>query len=74
VFEKKDLLKIARFPMPFGKYHGRTLIDLPEDYLLWFAHKGFPEGELGRLLALTLEIQRNGLESLIEPLKNVPQS
>ncbi|MDP0561496.1 MAG: DUF3820 family protein [Candidatus Endonucleobacter sp. (ex Gigantidas childressi)] len=74
MFEKKDLLKIARVSMPFGKYHGRILIDLPEDYLLWFSHKGFPEGELGRLLALTLEIQINGLEPLIYPLKNVSKS
>lgn len=70
MFEKKDLLKIANLSMPFGKYKGRILIDLPEDYLLWFANKGFPSGDLGRLLALTLEIQINGLEPLIHPLKN----
>ena len=73
MFDKEDLLKIANKAMPFGKYQGRVLIDLPENYLLWFANKGFPEGELGRLLALTLEIQINGLEALIQPLKNMPQ-
>ena len=69
MFEKQDLVKIANMSMPFGKYQGRALIDLPEPYLLWFAGKGFPEGELGRLLQLTLEIQINGLNDLIYPLK-----
>lgn len=70
MFNKEDLIKIANQTMPFGKYQGRRLIDLPEPYLLWFAGKGFPEGELGKLLALTLEIQVNGLNDLITPLKN----
>ena len=69
MFEKEDLIKIARMKMPFGKYEGRVLIDLPERYLLWFAHKGFPESKLGQLLELTLEIQTSGLEYLIKPLK-----
>ncbi|WGL16513.1 DUF3820 family protein [Microbulbifer bruguierae] len=67
--EKQDLLDIARTPMPFGKYAGRLLIDLPEEYLLWFAKKGFPRGRLGQLMAITLEIKIEGLEGLIKPLK-----
>lgn len=67
--EKQNLLDIARTPMPFGKYAGRVLIDLPEEYLLWFAKKDFPNGRLGQLMALTLEIKIEGLEGLIEPLK-----
>nr|WP_281383036.1 DUF3820 family protein [Microbulbifer rhizosphaerae] len=63
------MLDIARMPMPFGKYAGRPLIDLPEAYLLWFANKGFPEGRLGRLMALALEVKIEGLEGLIKPLK-----
>ena len=72
MFDKKDLIKLAKMEMPFGKYQGRMLIDLPEAYLIWFANQGFPEGQLGRLMALALEIKINGLESLIEPLKRMP--
>lgn len=69
MFKKEDLLALANEYMPFGKYQGRILIDVPEEYLLWFAKKGLPEGRLGMLLGLTLEIKINGLESIIEPLK-----
>ncbi len=67
--EKKHLIKLATMKMPFGKYQGRVLMDLPEEYLLWFAKKGFPQGELGFLLQLMLELQINGLESLLGPLR-----
>ncbi len=69
MFEKEDLVKLATMAMPFGKYKGRLLIELPEPYLLWFEKKGFPNGQLGMLMKLTLEIKVNGLEYLIEPLK-----
>lgn len=69
MFTQEHLLLLARTPMPFGKYEGRMLIDLPEEYLLWFAKKGFPSGKLGELLALCLEIKRDGLEDVIKPLK-----
>nr|WP_153039264.1 DUF3820 family protein [Microbulbifer sp. Q7] len=67
--DKQDLVDIARTKMPFGKYAGRVLIDLPEEYLLWFAKKEFPQGRLGHLMALTLEIKIEGLEGLVKPLK-----
>ena len=54
--------------MPFGKYAGTRLIHVPEEYLLWMRNKGFPNGELGELLALTLEIKIEGLEKIIDPL------
>ena len=69
MFEKEDLKKLATMVMPFGKYQGRLLIELPEEYLLWFAKKGWPKGQLGQLLQLTLEIKSNGLSYLIQPLK-----
>ena len=56
--------------MPFGKYQGRLLADLPGDYLGWFARKGFPPGELGALLALMHEIDHNGLGELLVPLRH----
>ncbi|OIQ17986.1 MAG: hypothetical protein BM556_11220 [Bacteriovorax sp. MedPE-SWde] len=67
---KEWLVKLARQRMPFGKYQGRVLIDLPDDYVIWFYNKGFPPGEMGKLLGLLYEIQLNGLESLVHPLKD----
>lgn len=55
--------------MPFGKYKGRLIADLPGEYLNWFARTGFPKGEIGRLLALMHEIDHNGLSGLLEPLR-----
>lgn len=55
--------------MPYGKYKGRLLADLPGNYLNWFARKGFPAGELGLLLALMQELDHNGLSSLLDPLR-----
>jgi len=55
--------------MPFGRYKGRLLIDLPEPYVIWFAKKGFPEGELGLMLNMLYEVKMNGLEYLFKPLR-----
>jgi len=63
------LLKLAKTRMPFGKYEGRLLIDLPKPYVIWFAKKGFPEGELGRMLKILYEVKSNGLEYLFKPLR-----
>lgn len=65
-----DLLLLVSRTMPFGKYQGRLLADLPGHYLAWFARQGFPKGELGRLLALMHEIDHNGLNALLEPLRS----
>ena len=67
--EKEQLVEIANTEMPFGKYKGRRLIDLPEEYLLWFARKDeFPAGRLGELMAITLLIKTEGLTQLVQPL------
>jgi uncharacterized protein len=68
-FDPKDLLELARMRMPFGKYAGRLLIDLPEPYVVWLAGKGFPAGKLGRMLSTIHEIKVNGLEFLFDPLR-----
>ena len=64
------LLDLVRMHMPFGKYKGRLLCDLPVHYLEWFAKEGFPDGKLGMLLHTILEIKMNGLEGLLRPLRN----
>lgn len=72
VFPDPDsFLKLARAKMPFGRYAGCLLVDLPEPYVVWFAQKGFPEGELGEMLRAVYEIKVNGLEYLFKPFKNV---
>ncbi len=67
---KELLLKIANWKMPFGRFAGMNLIDLPDEYLFWFQKEGFPEGELGELMKLTLELKIEGSDLLIKPLKN----
>jgi uncharacterized protein (DUF3820 family) len=67
--EPDELLALASMRMPFGKYRGRLLIDLPEPYVVWFARHGFPEGKLGRMLQAVYEIKANGLEYLFAPLR-----
>ena len=64
-----DLQKLVEVAMPFGKYQGRLIADLPGDYLNWFAREGFPKSEIGRLLALMHEIDHNGLNDLLKPLR-----
>lgn len=56
--------------MPYGKYKGRLIADLPGHYLGWFAREGFPRGELGSLLALMYELDHNALRHLLDPLRN----
>jgi len=65
----QQLVELARMKMPFGKYAGRLLIDLPEPYVVWFSQKGFPPGKLGEMLRVVYEIKTNGLEYLFDPLR-----
>ena len=65
----EDLQRLVTVAMPYSKYKDRLIADLPGPYLAWFARKGFPPGELGRLLALMHEIDHNGLSPLLAPLR-----
>lgn len=67
--QPEDLELLVTREMPFGKYQGRLIADLPGDYLNWFAREGFPKGEIGRLLELMQEIDHNGLAALLDPLR-----
>jgi len=67
--DKQLFMDLVSSQMPFGKYKGWLICDLPEPYLVWFREKGFPEGKLGILLASMYEIKLNGLEYLLKPLK-----
>lgn len=63
------LLQLVEMKMPFGRFKGMVLCDLPVSYLEWFNRKGFPDGKLGMLLQTMLEIKMNGLDDLLKPLK-----
>jgi uncharacterized protein (DUF3820 family) len=66
--DQQSLVSAINQVMPFGKYAGRKLLQLPEPYLVWFNSKGFPEGKLGQQLALMYEVKLNGLETMLQPL------
>lgn len=68
-FDKKMLIELAHYRMPFGKYKGRFLVDLPEAYFVWFTQKGFPKGKLGYLMQGMHEIKINGLEGIIRKIQ-----
>lgn len=65
--DKEAFIALASATMPFGKYKGLRLVDLPERYVVWFSQKGFPEGKLGEMLQTVYEIKLNGLEYLFNP-------
>lgn len=66
--EQQEIIDAVNQVMPFGKYQGRKLLQLPEPYLVWFHREGFPDNKLGKQLALVYEIKLNGLESIFRPL------
>ena len=67
--QQHELENLANTKMPFGKFKGRHLIDLPEYYIVWYHNKGFPKGKLGDQLGLVYELQLNGLEDLVRKLR-----
>jgi uncharacterized protein (DUF3820 family) len=70
VSNQEYLIKLAHTKMPFGKYKGRDLINLPEHYIVWYNNKGFPKGQLGEMLKLVYELQLNGLEDRVRNIKH----
>ncbi|CDG83927.1 DUF3820 family protein [Janthinobacterium agaricidamnosum] len=68
-----DLELLVKLEMPYGKYKGRLLADLPGHYLGWFAREGFPAGQLGALIALMYELDHNNLRTLLDPLRTRPR-
>lgn len=66
--DQQQLIDAVNQVMPFGKYTGRRLLELPEPYLVWFQQQGFPKGKLGEQLALIYEVKLNGLEAMLKPL------
>lgn len=66
---RQFLIDLAKMKMPFGKYKGSFLIDLPEHYIVWYHNKGFPKGKLGLQMQLVYELKLNGLEDLIRKIK-----
>ena len=69
--DRQILIDLVTQKMPFGKYSGRLLCDLPVHYLEWFQRKGFPEGKLGMQLSTLYEIKINGLGEILFKLKKM---
>ena len=68
---KQFLIKLAKTKMPYGKYKGRFMIDLPEHYVVWYKTKGFPKGQIGDMLATVYELKVNGLEHLVRNIQKI---
>lgn len=69
--DRELLVSLVQVRMPFGKYKGTVLCDLPDHYLEWFARQGFPPGKLGMQLSTVFEIKQNGLHAILNELKRM---
>jgi uncharacterized protein (DUF3820 family) len=67
---REELASLLEARMPFGKYAGQRLLDLPEAYLVWFSRQGFPRGKLGERMRSVLELKANGLLGVLNPLRS----
>jgi uncharacterized protein (DUF3820 family) len=67
--DQQFLIDLAKMKMPFGKYKGTFLNDLPEQYIVWYSNKGFPAGKLGKQMGLVYELQLNGLENIVKEIQ-----
>lgn len=68
--QEEEFRELANYRMPFGKYKGQRLLDLPERYYVWFINKGLPSGKLGKMMKSAYEIRVNGLEHLFDPMRD----
>lgn len=68
MYDRSFLIRLVHARMPYGRFKGRFITDLPVSYLEWFNRNGFPKGEHGQFLATMYEIKINGLESLLTPI------
>lgn len=68
--DKQFLIDTANMKMPFGKFKGTYLIDIPEYYIVWYRNRGFPKGKLGKMMGLVYELKLNGLEDILRKLRN----
>ena len=67
--DKQFLIELSKMKMPYGKYKGKFIIDLPEAYIVWYKNKGFPKGKLGQQLGLVYELKLNGLEDIVRKIR-----
>jgi uncharacterized protein (DUF3820 family) len=67
--DREFLIEVSKMRMPYGKYKGTFLIDLPEHYVVWYHNKGFPKGKMGQMLGLVYELKLNGLEDMIREIR-----
>ena len=68
--DKEFLIATANMKMPFGKYKGHYLADIPEYYMVWYKNKGFPKGKLGNMMGLVYELRLNGLEGILRKIRD----
>ena len=68
---QENLIELAFYKMPFGKYKDRYLSDIPESYYIWFKQKGFPQGKLGRLMQEAFELKLNGLSNILKKIRTI---
>ena len=73
MYNAEILTNVVKVKMPFGRFKGTLLSDLPVSYLEWFHRQGFPDGKLGMMLATVYEIKLNGLENILSKLKKSQQ-
>lgn len=69
IYDSTFLIKMVQSRMPFGKYEGWYITDLPVHYLEWFSREGFPNGDLGQYLSTMYEVKTNGIEQILDPIK-----